>query len=110
MVEPIGRGAHRLGLETAGDGAAGLLARDEAGVGENVEVLHHRRQRHGEGLCQFADRNAFALAQLREQRAPRRVGEGGKGAVEQGGRIVNHVVKCNAKGAPVKRACLFAEY
>jgi hypothetical protein len=49
MVEPVGGGAHRLRLQPAGDGAARLLARDEAGVREHVEVLHHRRQRHGEG-------------------------------------------------------------
>jgi hypothetical protein len=82
VIEPFSGGAHRFGLEAAGDGAAGLLALDEPRIRQDVEMLHHRRQRHLERLGQFRDRNALALAQLREQRAPRRIGKRGKGAVE----------------------------
>jgi hypothetical protein len=54
-VEPRVGSFHRFGAQAAGHCAAALAAGDEAGVGENVEMLHHRRQRHGEGLGQLAD-------------------------------------------------------
>jgi hypothetical protein len=63
-------------------------------------MLHDRRQRHGEGPGELADRNVLALVELRQQRAPRRVGKGGEGAVEGGVLILNHVVKCKGHAAP----------
>ena len=58
-------------------------------------MLHHRRQGHRERSRQFGHRQAFAFAQLRDQRAAGRVGKGGEGAVEvHGGQwIVNQLVK-----------------
>ena len=41
-------------------------------------------------------------AQPGDQRPPRRVGERGEGAVERGGRIVNHMVKYSRRGGRVK--------
>ena len=69
------------------------------GVRQNVEMLHDRRQRHGEGPGKLAYGNVLALIELREQSAPRRVGKRGEGAVERGLLILNHVVKCRRRGA-----------
>ena len=92
-IEPVVGFVHGLGAQPAGDGAAALAARDQPGIRQNVEMLHHRRQRHREWLGQRADRETVGFAQASQQRPPRRVGERGEGAVERGGRIVNHLVK-----------------
>ncbi len=84
---------HGRGGQPAGHGAAALAAREEASVGQHVEVLHDRRQRDREWPRQLADRQARLLAEMREDRAPRRIGEGSEGAVERGILILNHVVK-----------------
>ena len=65
-------------------------------------MLHHGRQRHLERLCQFRHRDRGAFAQLREQRAPRRIGERRESAVERRVRIVNHEVKYRAAPSAVK--------
>jgi hypothetical protein len=57
-------------------------------------MLHDRRQRHGEGPGKLAYRNVLMLVELREQGAPRGIGESGEGAVERGLLILNHMVKC----------------
>ena len=92
-VEPIVGVLHRFGAQPAGDDASGFVAGDQPGIRQYVEMLHHCRQRHRERLGEFADRHIVGLAQARQKCAPRRVGERGKGAVERGGLIVNHVVK-----------------
>ena len=81
-IEPLHRLLHRIGGQPARDGAAGLFARDQAGVRQHVEMLHDRGQRHRERLRQFADRQAVAAAEPRQQRAPGRIGQRGKGAVQ----------------------------
>ena len=43
--------AHWFGGEPAGHDAAGLLARDQPRIRQHVEMFHHSRQRHREGLC-----------------------------------------------------------
>ena len=91
-IEPVGGGAHRFGLEAAGDGAAGFLALDETGVRQDVEMLHDRGQRHREGLRQLAHRQAFLVLKPRQQRAPRRIGKRRKSAIEPLVLILNHVV------------------
>ena len=83
-VEPFIGFVHRLRAQFAGDDAAFLVAGDEAGLGEHVEMLHHRRQRHRQRRGKLAHRQARLLAQARDQRPPRRIGERGKGAVEDG--------------------------
>ena len=103
-VEPFVGFVHRLGAQPAGDDAAGLVASDQPGIRQHVEMLHHRRQRHRKRLGQRADREPVGLAQAGEQRAPGWVGERGKGAVERSGRIVNHVVKYRRAGTGVKSA------
>lgn len=88
---------HGRRRQLARDGAPALVARDQAGIGEDVEMLHHRGQRHPERLGQFADRHAVVLVEPRQQRTPRRVGERGEHAVERGAFggifILNHEVK-----------------
>lgn len=81
-VEPVVGFLHGPGLQPAGDGAAVLGSRDQTGGGQHVEVLHDRRQRHGEGLGQFTDGNGLGFAHAGEQRAPGWVRQSGKGAIE----------------------------
>jgi hypothetical protein len=45
-------------------------------------MLHDRGQRHRERLRQFADGKAFTVAEPRQQRAPGRIGQRGKGAIQ----------------------------
>ena len=83
-VEPLHGFLHRAGGELNRHSAPGLGARNQAGIGEHVEVLHHGGQRHRERLRQLADRNRVALGQPRKQRAAGRIREGREGAVELG--------------------------
>jgi hypothetical protein len=53
--KPALRLPQRRGIEPAGYRAAALAATDQAGDFKNVEMLEHRRQRHGEGLRQYGD-------------------------------------------------------
>jgi len=57
-------------------------------------MFHDRRKRHGKRTGEIANRNVLAAIELREQRSPRRVGKGGKGAIERRVLILNHMVKC----------------
>ena len=101
-IEPLVGLFHRFGAQAARDGAAGLVANDEAGVREDVEMFHHRRQRHRERFGEFADRNGVHLTEARQQCAPCGVGESRESAVEIGFVIVNHLVKYRDAGPPVK--------
>jgi hypothetical protein len=66
-------------------------------------MLHDGRQRDLERLGQRADRQAGLFGETHQQRAPRRVGERGKGAIEWCAAILNHIVKHIADGGAVKR-------
>jgi len=55
-------------------------------------MLHDRGQRYGKWPCERTDREDFALFELRKKCAPRRVSEGGKGAVKDGILMLNHMV------------------
>ena len=92
MGEPVHRLLHWRSLEPAGHVAARLRAGDQAGIAQNVEVLHDRRQRHREGPRQLADGEAVLGVEAGEQRPPRGIGEGGEGAIERGNLTVNHIV------------------
>jgi hypothetical protein len=92
-AEPVHRLLHRLRGQPTADGAAGLLAVDQPGLGQHVEVLHDRRKRHRERARELADRHIRLGAEPRQQRAPRRVGKGREGAVERVWSIFNHLVK-----------------
>jgi len=91
-AEPVHRLLHRLRGQPASHGAAGFRARDQAGIRQHVEMLHDRGQRHREGLRQIAHRNTVLPAEPRQQRAPGRVCQCGKGAVQRRILILNHMV------------------
>ena len=91
---------HRRCLELAADSAADFVPRYETGVRKDVEVLHHRRQRHGEWLGQFADREAVGFAEPHQQRATRGIGERRESAIERGLLILNHLVKFIHRSRP----------
>ena len=76
--------------------------REQAGILEYREVLRDGGQRHGEGPRELADRGVRRLRQAREDRPPRRIGEGGERRVEGGG-TVNHMVNYIRERAAVKR-------
>jgi hypothetical protein len=42
--KPLEGVAHRLGAQLAGNNAPGLAANDQPGIGQDIQVLHHRRQ------------------------------------------------------------------
>ncbi len=65
-------------------------------------MLHDGGQGHCERFGQFADGDAVAPFKFGQQRAPRRIGDGGKHAVQAVGRIVNHVVKYRGARGDVK--------
>ena len=103
MGQPCEGVLQRRGREPAGDGASGLCARNQAGVGQDVEMLHDRRQRNVERRFQRADRKPGLAGEPQHQRAPRRVGQRRKGAIEGGGVKVNHVVNYSAALRSVNR-------
>jgi hypothetical protein len=82
-VEPVHRLLHRFRGEPACDDAAGLLACDQACIRQHVEMLHDRRQRHVERPGELADRKRVAVGKPREQCAPCRISERGKGLVQE---------------------------
>ncbi len=88
----------------AGHGPAGFAALDQARVAEHVEVLHDGRQRHRERPGELAHREVLVLVEPGQQGAPRRVGQGSEGAVENSILIVNHRVKFEAARRRLSRA------
>jgi hypothetical protein len=80
-------------IEPARHRAAALAAPDQADALKHVEVLEHRRQRHGKRLGQRRDGELRRLAEARQHGAPGRIRQGGKDAVEVARLIVNHQVK-----------------
>ena len=93
MTEPVHRFLHGRGDKLAGHGSARLRPGNQAGLGQDIKVLHDRRQRHVERLREFADRCAVMIAQTRQKRAAGRVGQRAEGSVEGGIHILNHMVK-----------------
>jgi len=91
-IEPVHGLLHRRRGEAARHRAAGLLARNQAGIRQHVEMLDDRRQRHRKRLGQLAHGDAFLLDQPRQQGAAGRIGKGGKGTVQRRVLILNHTV------------------
>jgi hypothetical protein len=83
-IEPFERVAHRLGFETAGNGASGFGAFDQAGVRQDIQMFHDRRQRHRKRRGKLGHRNIRLPGKPHHQRPPGRIGKRGKGAVESG--------------------------
>lgn len=97
MGEPTLRILQRRGVEPARNRAAAFAAADQAGDFKHVEMLEHRRQRHGKRLRQSRDREFLRLAKAGQHGAPGWIGQGGKDAVQVIGPIVNHQVKLEGK-------------
>jgi hypothetical protein len=91
-VQPIHRLLHRAGGQPARHRASDLLACDQAGIIKHIEMLDDRGKRDRKRLRQLADREALAIAEPRQQRAPRRIGKRSEGAVQGFVLILNHTV------------------
>jgi hypothetical protein len=91
-IEPVHRLLHRLGSQPARNRAAGLLAGDQAGIRQHVEMLHDRGQRHRKWPREFAYGHAVLFAKPCQQRATRGIGKRSKGAVQRFAAILNHMV------------------
>ena len=73
-------------------GAPGLGALDQTGSRQHVEMLDHRRQRHVEPSGDLRHRQLAAVCEPVEDRAPRRISQRGKRAIELDIAKVNHMV------------------
>jgi hypothetical protein len=93
MRQPVHGVFHRRCIQPAGNRAAGLGARDEPGIGENIEMFHDGGKRNRERPRKLAHRDILLFAETGEERAARRIGERGEGAVESGIAKLNHMVK-----------------
>jgi hypothetical protein len=93
LAEPLHGVLHALRRQSARHGAALFLARDQAGILEHGEMLHHRGQGHPERFGERADATSVLVAQLRKDRAPRRIGERLERARQGGVFILYHLVK-----------------
>jgi hypothetical protein len=82
--------------------AALFAPREQAGVLEHGEVLRDRGQRHGEGPRELAHGGLGRAGEPRQNRAPRRVGQGRERRVESG-RMVNHMVNYIGRQRRVKK-------
>jgi len=82
-VQPLERALVRPALKPAVHDTADLAALDETGCFEDVQVLDESGQRHPERIRQVAN-GTFALAQSREHRPPRRIGQRAEDRVEVG--------------------------
>ena len=87
-VEPQCGLEDRPGIEPAPADAAGALLLDEAGPDQHLDVARHRLQRDVERRRQLRDEQIRAI-EPRQHRAPDRIGERGKDAVEQ--RLPGHL-------------------
>jgi hypothetical protein len=88
-VQPVARFLQRHAFQAAAHDAARLVTLDQAGIVENAEVLDEPRQRHVERRGKLADRPR-AVAQRREDRAARGIGQRTEHCVERACVIVNH--------------------
>ena len=81
-MKPLERIAHRLRIEPAGDGASGFLTGDEARIGQNVEMLHDRGQRHFERRGKLTHRQVRCAGKPHHQSAAGRIGKRRESTVE----------------------------
>jgi hypothetical protein len=89
--EPFACGLQGCGCQIALDDAAGLFARDEAGVFEDLEVLEKSGQRHVIRCRKLGD-GPSAIQQLGKDAAPRSIRQRGEYRIEGAGLILNHLV------------------
>jgi hypothetical protein len=88
--DPLRRGVHRSGIEPAVVDPTLSAPCEESRFFQNLQVLRDRGERDVERLGEVGDAE-LARRQSRQDRAPRRIGEGAEGPIERSG-IVNHPV------------------
>ena len=81
VFEPVDGLAERAGIDPPRPALCVAAVGDEAGAFQNLKVFGDRRLADGERLGELRDRR-FAGCQTGQDRAPRRIGEGGKRRVE----------------------------
>src|SRR5262249_49343507 len=94
--------AHWFRTQATADDTSALLAANQAGIRQHIEMLHHGRQRHRKRLWEFAHREGGSFALSREQRPPRGGCQRGESPIEVWSVIVNHLVKYRAARRTVK--------
>src|SRR5262249_58312977 len=77
-----------------GHGPTHLRRRDELGVVEHVQMLHHRRQLDRKRPCQLAHGSLAVAFEAGEDRSPRWVDERRKGSIKPLLLILHHMVNC----------------
>jgi hypothetical protein len=80
--EPVHGVFHWRRLELTAHGAPDLVARDETGIGEHVEVLHHGRQRDRKRRGDLGDRKLGLGSEAIHDRAPGGIGERREGEIK----------------------------
>ena len=88
--DPLRRGVHRSGIEPAVVDPTIFAPSEEPRFFQDLEVLRHRGERDVEGPGELGDAQ-LARCQSRQDRAPRRIGEGPESPIERP-RIINHMV------------------
>ena len=91
VFDPFRRALHRLGNQAAAVDAPVLVPRHQARAFEHAKVFRHSGKGNVIWRGEFADRG-FAMRELRENSAARRVGKSGESGIEGRRRIVNHMV------------------
>jgi len=81
LFDPVDGGVECFALEVTRSELGAPRPRDETATFEHFEMLGHRGRRHLERLRELFHRG-FSGSQPGEDRAARRVGEGGEGRVE----------------------------
>ena len=82
--EPRAERAQRLGPRAHHAELAVDALLDQAGVLQHLQMARDRGRRDAEGLGDLADGQVAAGEQALDDRAPRRIGEGGEDVVEVG--------------------------
>src|ERR1700704_437067 len=88
VLDPVGDVLEGIRLEPAGPPLRFAAALDETRAFQYFQMFRDCRQAYVEGLGQFQDRG-LARGEAGEDRAPRGIGEGGKGGAEAIGRHVS---------------------
>src|SRR5882724_2953051 len=104
VLDPVGDVLEGIRLQPAGPPLRLAAALDQTRAFQHFQVFRDCRQAYLERLGQFQDRG-FAGGEAREDRAPRGIGEGGKGGAEAIGRHVAAYFTCRLNTSPrlVKR-------
>src|SRR4051794_18901082 len=103
LLHPLDRVVERLGTHLARPPLGFPATNDQPGLLEHLQVPRDRRQAHLEGLRKLAD-GRLALSEPGQDRAARRVGEGGEGESELvGGHITDRLINVAIKYHPPLR-------